>query len=118
MGRDLTREDWLKAARIALLHGGVEAVRVEKLARTLGVTKGSFYWHFSNREEILEALLLEWEGQRQILSSLKSKGYLRQGMVESYAEVGRRVKTSERGESPSDAAVLPGLPSTKKWLNV
>src|ERR1017187_2761901 len=61
MGKDLSRNDWLKAARLALLTGGVEAVRVEKLARNLRVTKGSFYWHFKGREELLDLLLREWE---------------------------------------------------------
>jgi len=57
MDRDLGQDDWLRAARLALLRGGVEAVRVEKLARDLGVTKGSFYWHFKDRDELLELLL-------------------------------------------------------------
>ena len=61
MDKDLSRNDWLKAARMALLTGGVEAVRVEKLARNLRVTKGSFYWHFKDREELLDLLLREWE---------------------------------------------------------
>ena len=47
MEQSLGKSDWLRAARLALLHGGVEAVRVERLARDLHVTKGSFYWHFS-----------------------------------------------------------------------
>ena len=55
-----TRDHWLRAARLALLHNGPEAVRVEPLARDLGVTKGSFYWHFRDRGALLEALLVEW----------------------------------------------------------
>ena len=65
MERDLEREDWLRAARLALLRGGVEAVRVEKLARDLDVTKGSFYWHFKDRDELLDLLLREWESEVQ-----------------------------------------------------
>ena len=61
MERDLGKDDWLRAARLALLNGGVEAVRVERLSRDLRVTKGSFYWHFKDREELLELLLREWE---------------------------------------------------------
>lgn len=41
-------------------RGGVDAVRVEALARDLGVTKGSFYWHFRDRGDLLEALLRGW----------------------------------------------------------
>lgn len=52
---------WLRAASHALRSGGVEAVRIEPLARTLGVTKGSFYWHFRDRDALLAALLEDWE---------------------------------------------------------
>ena len=55
------REDWLAQGVRALREGGVEAVRVEPLARSLGVTKGSFYWHFADRPALLEALLALWE---------------------------------------------------------
>src|SRR6185503_11977681 len=40
--------------------GGVGEVRVERLAAELGITKGSFYWHFRSRGELLEALLEHW----------------------------------------------------------
>lgn len=57
----LTAENWTAAALAALADGGIAAVAVEPLATSLGATKGSFYWHFSNREALLEAALLEWE---------------------------------------------------------
>lgn len=56
-----TRNDWIRAAAEALASGGVEAVRVEALAREMGVTKGSFYWHFADRPALLEAVLAGWE---------------------------------------------------------
>ncbi|MBR9990945.1 MAG: helix-turn-helix transcriptional regulator, partial [Gemmatimonadetes bacterium] len=43
------REEWLSAAAQAMSDGGVEAVRVEAIARDLSITKGSFYWHFKDR---------------------------------------------------------------------
>jgi len=55
------REDWVAAGLHALARGGPEAVRVEPLARELGATKGSFYWHFQDRATLLEALLDQWE---------------------------------------------------------
>jgi AcrR family transcriptional regulator len=55
------REDWIRAAADALSGGGVESVRVEALARDLGVTKGSFYWHFADRPALLDAVLTRWE---------------------------------------------------------
>jgi AcrR family transcriptional regulator len=57
----LTREDWFVAAIGALRRGGVDGVRVEALARDLGVTRGSFYWHFSDRQELLDMILARWE---------------------------------------------------------
>jgi len=52
---------WVRAAVDALKAGGVAALSVEALARKLGVTKGSFYWHFDSREELLRAALERWE---------------------------------------------------------
>lgn len=53
--------DWLRAAQTRLSDKGIESVRVEILARDLGVSKGSFYWHFRDRNELLEKLLARWE---------------------------------------------------------
>ena len=61
MKHSLTAEDWAKAALDAIADGGIEAVAVEPLARALGVTKGSFYWHFANRKALLQAALELWE---------------------------------------------------------
>ncbi len=55
------REDWIEAGLRSLAGGGLNAVRVESLAKALGVTKGSFYWHFRDRSELLEAILDQWE---------------------------------------------------------
>lgn len=57
----LGRDDWIRAALDAIAAGGLGAVAVEPLARSLGVTKGSFYAHFSNRDELIEAALETWE---------------------------------------------------------
>lgn len=57
----LRREDWLEIAREALVEGGISSVRVERLAKSLGVTRGSFYWHFDGRGELVKALLEWWE---------------------------------------------------------
>jgi AcrR family transcriptional regulator len=56
----LDRDDWVRAGVAALAAGGVGAVRVETLAKRLGVTKGSFYWHFADRDALLAAIA-EWE---------------------------------------------------------
>lgn len=55
------RDDWLDAAREVLIEEGADRVKVEPLAKRLGVTTGSFYHHFSNRKELLDGLLDHWE---------------------------------------------------------
>ena len=60
-----SRDDWVEAAWDTLGEAGVDGVRVESLARKLSVTKGSFYWHFKNRQELIDALLDRWFGLRE-----------------------------------------------------
>jgi AcrR family transcriptional regulator len=57
----LSAADWEAAALDALADSGLAGVAVEPLARRLGVTKGSFYWHFADREALLAAALARWE---------------------------------------------------------
>jgi AcrR family transcriptional regulator len=59
--RLLTREDWIRAALAVVAEHGVAGVAVDRLARTLGVTRGSFYWHFRDRRQLIDAVLEEWE---------------------------------------------------------
>ncbi len=61
----LSSSDWEQAALDLLAEQGVAAVAVEPLARRLGVTKGSFYWHFPSREALLKSALELWEKQDQ-----------------------------------------------------
>lgn len=56
-----TAEEWTAAALVAIAKGGIAAVSVERLARELGVTKGSFYWHFADRAALVESAVLYWE---------------------------------------------------------
>ena len=59
----LTPDDWVAAALSAIAEGGLAAVAIEPLAARLGATKGSFYWHFANRDGLLETALASWERQ-------------------------------------------------------
>lgn len=59
----LTPQDWVLAAMAALAEGGIDSVRVERLARRLKTSKGSFYWHFPDRPALLTALLDRWESE-------------------------------------------------------
>jgi len=59
--RTLDRAAWVGAARGELLRGGIAAVKIGRLARRLGATRGSFYWHFADRDDLLRELLVDWE---------------------------------------------------------
>jgi AcrR family transcriptional regulator len=52
---------WIGAGLQALAAGGPDAVRIDPLARSLGITRGSFYWHFTDRDALLTALLDAWQ---------------------------------------------------------
>ncbi|MEM7376212.1 MAG: TetR/AcrR family transcriptional regulator [Pseudomonadota bacterium] len=59
----LSPVDWIQAAFRTLTERGIEHVKVEPLARDLGVSKGSFYWHFSDRPALHAAMLQHWKHQ-------------------------------------------------------
>jgi AcrR family transcriptional regulator len=65
--------DWIDAAAAAFARGGLAAVRVEALARELGVTKGSFYWHFDDRAALLSAVIDRWEQQQTTAMIVESE---------------------------------------------
>ncbi|WP_317054397.1 TetR/AcrR family transcriptional regulator [Roseovarius rhodophyticola] len=56
----ISAQDWIDASRAVLIKRGISAVKVEPLAKKLGVTPGSFYWHFKNRDALYRALLKDW----------------------------------------------------------
>ena len=55
------RSSWIDEGLRALAAGGPDAVRIETLAQTLGVTRGGFYWHFDHRRALLDEILDAWE---------------------------------------------------------
>ena len=55
------RSSWIEQGLRALAAGGPDAVRIEPLAQTLGVTRGGFYWHFDDRRALLDEMLDAWE---------------------------------------------------------
>ncbi len=59
--KPLTRADWLRTALRALDKEGLGAVRVLPLAKTLGASRGSFYWHFKDLDDLLDSLLTYWD---------------------------------------------------------
>ncbi len=72
----LSRDDWARAALAALTTGGLAAVAVEPLASRLGTTKGSFYWHFRTRDELIAAALNLWRqaSTTAVIEALEATG--------------------------------------------
>ncbi len=70
------RTSWIQEGLRALGVGGPDAVRIEKLAQGLGVTKGGFYWHFDDRPALLEEMLDAWERLvvDEVIERVESKG--------------------------------------------
>jgi AcrR family transcriptional regulator len=91
----LSASDWEQAALEGLAQGGVSAVAVESLARTLGVTKGSFYWHFPTREALLKAAIDRWEqrDEDQVIAHVERIADPRERLRELFHRVSREVQS-------------------------
>ena len=70
----LSADDWAMAALEVIALRGIEGLSVEGLARQLGVTKGSFYWHYADRPQLIEATLRVWEqrGTLDVIAHLET----------------------------------------------
>jgi len=70
------RENWIEQGLRALAEGGLDAVRVEALAKKLGVTKGGFYGYFADRDALLTAMLETWERESvdEVLDRVEREG--------------------------------------------
>ncbi len=93
----LSTEDWEEAALELIANQGVGALAVEALARQLGVTKGSFYWHFSTRQALLQAALERWEryGEREILEQIEAIPCPQQRLPELFHRVAQELRTHQ-----------------------
>jgi AcrR family transcriptional regulator len=61
-GAKVSKEDWLNAAVDALTRDGVDQVLILPLSHKLQVARSSFYWHFRNRQDLLDQMLDRWRG--------------------------------------------------------
>src|ERR687898_392125 len=70
------RRSWIEEGLRALAGGGPDAIRIELLARTLGVTRGGFYWHFEDRRALLNEILETWERRSvdDVIERIESEG--------------------------------------------
>ncbi len=88
----LSAADWEEGALAVLAEKGVAGVAVESLARRLGVTKGSFYWHFATREALLQAALERWErsDEQDVLAQVAAINDPRQRVRELVRQVSHK----------------------------
>lgn len=96
--------DWIDAGFDALVDGGPRAVAVEPLARRLGVTKGSFYWHFPDRAALLAAMLASWEegGTERIIRDVEAAS---DDAWDRITQLGRRTFGSDERANAIEAAL-------------
>ena len=75
-GDTLSTRDWIAAAKSVLLRDGIDAVKIDRIAKECGVTRGGFYWRFKNRAELLETLLAEWRDTNStpLIEALRGPG--------------------------------------------
>ena len=113
----LTAADWIDAATAVIAESGIGAVAVEPLAQRLGVTKGSFYWHFPNRDALLRAAVERWEaeGTEAVITELEQiadpRLRLEQLIARAFADHSRDDGAGlEVGECYAfDGAAVPGI---------
>ncbi len=90
---------WIQAGIARLASDGIESVRIELLARDLRVSKGSFYWHFRDREDLLGKILAHWEtDERNRLEPAADDRCLAMGVVRR-AEFNNRARSNGTGDS-------------------
>ena len=94
-GGRLSADDWAQAALDLIAEQGVAAIAVEPLARRLGVTKGSFYWHFPLRDALLQAALERWERveQETVFGSLEAVSDPRERLRALFVVVAHEAKS-------------------------
>jgi len=93
----LSATDWEQHALEMIAEQGVRALAVEPLARRMGITKGSFYWHFPSREALLDQALGRWEKHdaRNLNASLGAIEDPRERLESFFRRVGRERLTHQ-----------------------
>ncbi len=91
----LSRSEWLSASLDALLHEGVEGIHIEPLAKSLDVTKGSFYWHFKDRQALLKSVIEHWTTRmiRSVREGEEKAGSARERLLKIMEAITREDRT-------------------------
>jgi AcrR family transcriptional regulator len=99
------RSRWIDEGLKALAAGGPDAVRIDVLAKTIGVTRGGFYWHFDDRQALLDAMLEAWER--------RSTDEVRERVESEGGEPGDKVRRA--GMLTFSASLLPIDLAVRDW---
>ena len=96
-----TPEDWIRAATELLIHRSIDAVRVDVLAKIMEVTRGSFYWHFVDRDDLLKRVLLGWQEEQteQIIARYRKQGVQPQDLIVELVELPFHGRAAMKGAS-------------------
>lgn len=94
----LTPEAWIVAATEVLIDRGIDAVRVDVLAKALDVTRGSFYWHFKDRETLLVAVLNAWRdaATEQVIQRFEGQHAEAQALIVELISLPFRGRSAQR----------------------
>ncbi len=97
----LTPNDWIRAATDLLIHRSIDAVRVDVLAKILEVTRGSFYWHFTDRDDLLKQVLLGWQEEQteQIIARYRKQGVQAADLITELVELPFHGRAAMKGAS-------------------
>jgi AcrR family transcriptional regulator len=117
----LTPERWIEEATEVLVDRGIDSVRVDVLAQQLQVTRGSFYWHFRDREDLLRRVLQAWRDQATVHLTLR----LERAHADPREQLRDIISLPNRGRSAQRAArielaIRPGRGATRwharRWM--
>ncbi len=99
---NLTRDDWVAFAQNMLVRSGIDAVRIDTLAKELKITRGSFYYHFKNRDELMDEVLAKWRSSatEHVISNLRNAN------VSSQEQIVRLLELPLHGHAAQQAAAI------------
>jgi AcrR family transcriptional regulator len=118
----LTSSDWVEGALQLISEAGLRALTIEALAARLGVTKGSFYWHFKSRSELVAGALGRWEHRATVeaiagLSAVTDAGQRLKFMLDAASRPPRSrslyAALAEAGDDPIVRRVLKRVASSR-----
>jgi AcrR family transcriptional regulator len=109
MAKRLSKTDWIKAGFQALTEAGPKALKAEPLARRLGTTKGSFYWHFDDVPSFQAAMMETWETRAyaEIVTLVEQQGTA----VKKLRELAQIAAAG----APEDFGGIAAEPSIRAW---